>query len=247
MKEGGGGMEVYLEITYLMNALLIAFSFELLCFLLNIQMKMKELFKYIVVYNISFLLLYIDLFEGFLLFYYFLVTIYFFRKLTYIYYPIFTFVYISLLSFIEFMLPSSTIFQCILLVSGFNFLSLFIMSILFIIVCYLYISFCQYKINKEELVDVSFRGKSCLGFIDNGNKVFYKGYPVIFMTQRFINEYEKIGTIDITTASQIETIDITMIHDIEINHQKLHHVYVGIMPTCEYDCILNSQLLGGLL
>ena len=51
----------------------------------------------------------------------------------------------------------------------------------------------------------------------------------------------------IETANQVETVDIIVMKEIEINHQVLHHVYVGVMSYNEYDCILNSQLLGGLL
>ncbi|MEG0592922.1 MAG: hypothetical protein RR512_06380 [Coprobacillus sp.] len=114
-------------------------------------------------------------------------------------------------------------------------------------VFYLYISFCKHKVKDDEWVNVSFFDKKCLGFIDTGNKVFYKGYPVIFISKKLIGEYEVIDKIDIETASQKETIDLTVFKEIEINHQKLHHVYVGILYSNEYDCILNSQLLGGLL
>ena len=59
-------MEVYLEVTYLINALMILLTFELLCYLLNIQMSQKELLKYVLTYNLSVLFLYIDFFDGFL-------------------------------------------------------------------------------------------------------------------------------------------------------------------------------------
>ena len=116
-------MEVYLEVTYAINALMILLTFELLCFLLNQQMTIKELFKYTLTYNISIIFLFIDFFDGFLLLYDLLLTLFYFKKLTYIYYPLFLFVYISLLAFLEMILPSSTIFQGVLLVEGFDFVS----------------------------------------------------------------------------------------------------------------------------
>ncbi|MFR7591754.1 MAG: hypothetical protein ACLUVC_09940 [Longibaculum sp.] len=240
-------MEVYLEITYVINALMIFMTFELLCFLLNLKMTIKELFKYVLTYNISILFLFVDFFDGFLLLYDLLLTLFYFRRLTYIYYPLFLFIYISLLSFIDMMLPSSLIFQSVLLIEGFDFLSLFIISIMVICIFYFYISFCQQKIHGDELVDVCFLDKKCLGFIDSGNKVFYQGYPVIFITKELMGDYEKVGTIQIETALKQEEVDIMMMDEIEINHQTLHHVYVGVMSSSEYDCILNSQLLGGLL
>lgn len=244
---GGEIMEVYLEITYIMNALTIFLSFEILCFLLNVQMKKKELIKYMLTYNLSIFFLYIDFFDGFLLLYFFMLTFFYFRKLTYIYYPIFLFIYISILSFLEFTLSSSTIFQCVLLVEGFNFISLLVLSVMVICIFYFYISFCNYRINKDELVNVSYLGKQYLGFVDTGNKVFYKGVPVIFLSQKVVGVYELVDKIDVETATNKETIDITIVNEIEINYQKLHHVYVGVMTSHEYDCILNSQLLGGLL
>lgn len=240
-------MEVYLEVTYIINGLMILLTFELLCFLLNLQFTKKELLKYVLTYNISIIFLFIDFFDGFLLLYDLLLTLFYFRKLTYIYYPLFIFIYISILSFLEFMLPSSTLFQCVLLVEGFDFISLLIVSILVIIVFYFYISFCHYKINQDEMVNVSFLGKKCLGFVDNGNKVFYHGYPVIFITERLLEGYQAIDTIKIETANQVEMIDIILMNDIEINDTILHHVYVGVMSSSEYECILNSQLLGGML
>ena len=100
-------MEVYLEVTYLINALMILLTFELLCYLLNIQMSQKELLKYVLTYNLSVLFLYIDFFDGFLLLYDLLLSVFYFKKLTYIYYPLYLFIYISLLSFLSWILPSA--------------------------------------------------------------------------------------------------------------------------------------------
>lgn len=240
-------MEVYLEITYVMNASLILLSFELLCFLLNIQMNKKELFVYVLTYNISFILLYIDFFDGFLFVYDFILTFFYFKKLVYIYYPIYIFIYVSLLSFIELILPKSTLFQGILLIEGIHYMSILILAILLCVIVYFYIAYCRYKVNLQEMVRVSFLGITCLGFIDNGNKVFYKGYPVIFISKQLLKDYQKIDTIEISTANKIENIDIILIDEIEIQSLTLHHVYAGMMSSDEYDCILNSQLMGGFI
>lgn len=240
-------MRVYLEVTYCMNAFIILLSFELLCFLLNIQMTKKELLKYVMTYNISFIFLFLDLFDGFILLYNLFLTFFYFRKQTYIYYPIYIFIYISLLSFLEFCLPHSLIFQGVLLIEELNITSISIIAFLSCIIIYFYVSFCSYKLNQEDMIDVSFLDIKCLGFIDNGNKVFYKGYPVIFISKHLLNEYRAIDTIDVSTAHSLETIDIILLDDIDINHQTLHHVYAGLMSSSEYDCILNTQLMGGLL
>lgn len=240
-------MEVYLEITYLINAMMILLTFELLCFLLNLQMTYKELLKYMITYNISIIFLYIDIFDGFLFIYDLFLTFFYFRKLTYIYYPLLLFIYISLLSFLEWILPSSVIFQGVLIVEGLGTFSLLLLGGLIVCIFYFYVSFCKNKMEDSEMVDVCFFNTKCLGLIDNGNKVFYKGYPVIFISQRLLKQYDVIDYIDIETAMQKEKIAIMLMEEIEVNHQLLHHVYVGIMSSGEYDCILNTQLLGGLL
>ena len=240
-------MEVYLEVTYFMNMILVLLSFEILCFLLNTQIKKMKLCQYVLTYNISILFLFVDFFDGFLLLYNLLITFFYFRRLTYIYYPIYMFVYISLLSFLEFILPQSTIFQGVLLIEGINGISLLIVSLLAIVIIYFYISFCHYKINKDQFVDIMIGKKHCFGFVDTGNKVFYKGYPVIFVANDLLDDYPVIDTINIATATCKETIEVVLIDHIEINHQALQHIYAGKLLTGEYDCILNSELMGGLL
>lgn len=240
-------VEVYLEVTYCINALLILLTFEILCFLLNIQMRKRDLMKYVFTYNISFLFLYLDVFEGFLFVYSLILTLFYFKKQIYIYYPLYLFIYISLLSFLEWIVPYSTIYQGVLLVETFHISSFFIIGILSCLIIYFYISFCSYQLNKDELVDVSFLNIQCRGFIDNGNKVFYKGYPVVFISEHFIRDCPVIDTIEITTANKTEKMKMIVLDEMTINHQTLYHVYVGMMKAKEYDCIVNSQLMGGLL
>ncbi|MCD8029031.1 MAG: hypothetical protein LUF02_10350 [Erysipelotrichaceae bacterium] len=59
-------MDVYIEWTYLINGLMLFWTLEILCFLLNQVVKMKTLLLYVLFYNISFILLYVDMFSGFL-------------------------------------------------------------------------------------------------------------------------------------------------------------------------------------
>lgn len=73
-------MEVYLEMTYLMNALSILLTFEILRFLLGIQISKKKLCLYVLTYNISFILLFIDFFDGFLFVYFLILTFFIFKN-----------------------------------------------------------------------------------------------------------------------------------------------------------------------
>lgn len=240
-------MEVYIEITYGVNALIILLVFEILCFLLNLQMTPKELCLYVFTYNISVIFLFTDLFIGFLLVYDLILTIVYFRRLVYIYYPLYIFIYFSIISFLEWLLPSSLIFQGVLLIEGFDFALMMTIAVFVILICYFYINYCQYHLHEDHFAEVRFQEQVWQGFIDNGNRVNYHGYPVIFINRQLFKDYQRIDTICIETASQKEWIDIVLLHEITINHLTLHHVYAGMMTSSAYDCILNKQLLGGLL
>ncbi len=239
-------MNVYIEITYFMNALLILLSFEILSFLLNIRITKKRLCLYVLTYNISFVFLFIDLFTGFILLYDFILTFFYFKRSVYIYYPVYLFIYFSILSFVQWLLPSSIIFQGVLLMEGYHMRYIMIIAILVILISYFYIDLCRHRIH-QQMVKVCFQGHQCYGFIDNGNQVTYHGYPVIFINQRFAGDYTVIDNIWIETASQQEKIDLILLPDITIHHQTLHDVYAGIISSNQCDCILNQQLMGGLL
>lgn len=239
-------MLVYTEITYLLNALMIFLSFEILAFLMNMKIEVKQMIKYVFSFNISIFLIYFDVFEGFLLVYDLLICLFFFKKQTYIYYPIFIFIYISLLSFFGFF-DNMIIFQCILIVDGFNIPSIFLISLIFVLSIYFYIYYCSLIISDYDYVDISLCNQQLKGFIDNGNKVYYKGYPLLFLNTSLINNYEIIDYIEITTAIQKETIAIIEIDEIMINHQSIHHLYAGLIDKLEYDCILSPKLMGGIL
>lgn len=241
-------MEVYIEVTYLLNALLLFISFEILSFLLNINILFKDMVKYVLTFNISILLLFVDFFDGFLLFYYLIISFFYFKKQIYLYYPIFIFIYISLLSFFNLCLDDMVIFQCILLCEGLNISSLMIIVICIIISSYFYIQYCSLLLrDKDDYVDIFYKDKQYIGFIDNGNKVFYKGYPLIFFRKKLIKDYKTIDYIEIKTAINADKIPIIEIDEITINHQLLHHIYVGLIDDLDYDCILSPRLMGGII
>ncbi|MFR1686307.1 hypothetical protein [Massilimicrobiota timonensis] len=239
-------MNVYIEVTYFMNAILILLCFEILSFLLNIQITIKKLCLYVFTYNISIVFLFVDLFTGFLLVYDFILTFFYFRRLIYIYYPVYLFIYFSILSFVQWLLPSSIIFQGVLLIEECQFSYLFVIALIVIIISYFYVYLSRQRIHHQS-VKVCLQGKIYEGFIDNGNQVTYRGSPVIFLNREIVGNYSVIDQIWIETASQQERIDLILLSDITIHNQKLHNVYAGIISSSQYDCILNQQLMGGLL
>lgn len=241
-------MEVYIEVTYLLNALLLFLTFEILSFLFNIHFNIKEIFKYMLTYNISIVLIYIDFFEGFLLFYYLILCLFYFRKQAYLYFPVFIFIYISLLSFFDVCLEEMIVFQCILIAEGFHFISLFIILIFVLIATYFYIQYCSLKLSHDnDYVDIFFHHNQYIGFVDNGNNVYYKGYPLIFINKKNIQEYQIIDKIIIQTALKKEEIEIIKIKEININHQSLNNIYAGVIEEIEYDFILSPRIMGGVL
>lgn len=241
-------MDVYIEVTYLLNTVLLFISFEILSFLLNINISFKEMLKYVITYNISFLLIFIDFFEGFLLFYYLIISYIYFKKQIYLYYPIFVFIYISLLSFFDLCLENMIIFQGILLCEGLSISSLTLIVICAVVACYCYIQYCSLLLKEnDDYVDIFYNNKQYIGFIDNGNKVLYKGYPLIFFSKDILGEYKTIDYIEIKTAIKDDLIPIIEIDEITINHQLLHHIYVGVIEDLDYDCILSPRLMGGII
>lgn len=241
-------MEVYIEVTYFLNALLLFFSFEILSFLLNINISLKEMLKYMLTYNISILLIYIDFFDGFLIFYFLIVSIVYFRKQVYLYYPVFIFIYISLLSFFDLCLHEMISYQCILLCEGFSIPSLTVVILFVIIASYFYVYYCSITIKEiDNYVDIFIGGKQYIGFIDTGNKVTYKGYPLIFFNKKLLKDYNAIDYIEIKTAVNLDLVPIIKIQDITINHQLLHNIYIGLIEELDYDCILSPSLMGGII
>ncbi|MCD7894724.1 MAG: hypothetical protein LUG60_13640 [Erysipelotrichaceae bacterium] len=238
-------MEVYIEWTYLMNGFIILWTWEILCFLLNQLISIKKLMIYVLLYNVSLILLYMDMFNGWILLYDLVISILLFRKLVYIYYPLYIFIYISLISFMHFMIHDSLIFQGILIVRGLSISVMLIISVMVVILIYFYIHDCKNKIH-DDFVEVVLNHKHCLGFIDNGNKVTYQGCPVIFMNNDLI-EGDFVDRIEIEVVNRKQVIDIVQVKDILIDGFVLHDVYVGVLYDCEYDCILNNQLLGGFI
>ncbi len=238
-------MDVYIEWTYVVNGLVILWTLEILFFLLNQIVSIKLLLLYAFFYNISVILLYVDIFGGFVFLYDLVISLILFRKLIYIYYPLYVFVYMSIISFMHYMIKDSLIFQGILLIRGLSLSAMFILSMIVIIFIYFYLNYCKNKIHRC-FVEVVLHGNHCKGFIDNGNQVTYKGVPIIFMNDKYILE-DYVDRIEIKVINNKQMIHIVQVKDIYIDKHVFHDVYIGVMHNCEYDCILNNQILGGLL
>ena len=146
----------------------------------------------------------------------------------------------------EFVLSHSIIFQGILLIENFEVSSFVVLAIFLLIIIYFYISFIQTKIHDNDIV-INLDHKFYRGFIDSGNQAWYKGYPLIFLSDKIVDQYDVIDSIYINTAYRKEKVDIVLIGRMDINFETFYNVYAGKMNLNEYDCILNTYLLGGVL
>ena len=67
------------------------------------------------------------------------------------------------------------------------------------------------------------------------------------MSYEIVSEYDVVDKVYVDTAYRKEMIDVVLIKQIEINFETFYNVYAGKMNINEYDCILNTYLLGGVL
>ena len=44
-----------------------------------------------------------------------------------------------------------------------------------------------------------------------------------------------------------QIIDIICIDELVVNHQQLHNVYAGIIDDIHYECLLNKDVMGGVI
>ncbi len=240
-------MEVYLEITYLINALILLTTFEILTFILNVKISTKTLMKYVFTYNISIIFLFYDFSPGMIYIYFFLLTLMYYKKMIYVYFPLIVFIYISLTSFLEYLLPDTIMFQGILLVEGVNVPVLFFIGIFAFSMLFLFIQFMRQRLNRHDGIEVMINGRTCTAIIDTGNLVTYKGYPVIFIDPELTQGLDFIDEIEIETAIASEAIPIYSIPELKVEDKVLNNIYAGTMMTGKYKCILHANLLGGLL
>lgn len=245
-------MEVYIELVYLINLLIIIVSYQILTIILNINLDYKRLLLYSLLTNISLIVLYIDASNYILLVSWLIVFSILFKKQVFLFYPSFLFIYFSLIRCISSLVQESYIYSGILIIPiSYTNLSIMIISILFVILQFMFVIYCRHKIKiNEYLLDVSINYKNkkidCVGFLDSGNEVYYEGYPIILLNKQLVVEYEVIDVVSIDNIKECY-IEIIIVDKLVVNKQILKNVYVGIIENIKYDCLLNKQLMGGIL
>lgn len=245
-------MDVYIELTYIINAFIYIVVFEILAILLNINWSLKKILLYSFLCNISLILIYIDYLPYISLFYWFFVFMLLFRKQIFLYFPAYIIVYFSILLFINTLIENSFIYNGILITpASYTDIAVICVSLIFAIIEYMYVVYSKKKIITDQyFYDVRFLYQhhtyTCQGFLDSGNNAYYLGFPLIFIKRGIVKDYQSIDICLIDSLSE-KQVDIIQVDSFWVNDQLLHDVYIGIIDHMQYDCLLNKELMGGIL
>lgn len=244
-------MDVYIELVYVINLAILMICFECMAILLHIQLSYKKVLVYSILMNYSIVMLYFDTIYYILLIGWFALFLILFKKQVFLYYPTFIILYYSLLYFIQSLVSQAFIYQGILITPiHYSDILLCVMAILFIIIQTMFIVYCRRKVVHGSLLyDVSIQYKNkqyfVQGFLDSGNEVYYQGFPLLLL-RKDIMEYSPLDTITIDNIANV-TIDVIQVEQCIVNRQQLHNIYVGMIETMQYDCLLHKEIMGGVL
>ena len=95
----GENMEVYIELTYLVNFMLILLAVEMMAILLNKELSYRIVLKHSFYLSSVIFLLYFDYYGWLILFIWAIIFVFLYHKQVFLYYPVFIFVYFSLVYF----------------------------------------------------------------------------------------------------------------------------------------------------
>lgn len=86
-------MDVYIEITYLINLIVLMIVFEMMIMLLNLNWSFKRICGYSFICNLSLMMIYIDLYKIVPLIIWLIIFAFLFKKQLFLYYPTFLTLY----------------------------------------------------------------------------------------------------------------------------------------------------------
>lgn len=248
----GEVMEVYVEVTFLTNFLIILSSLEMMGILLCKEMSYLQVLKESFLLSFSVLLLYIDSYSWMILIIWLVIFYLLYHKQIFLYYPIFLFIYFSILYFVSSFIYESFIYNGILIVPvSFSSFVLFIVGLLFVLLQIMFIVYLKRKVRINSYlypVELFYDGKQYVfnGFLDSGNEVYYEGFPLILVNEKIIDNYEVIDVVELNDLRS-DFIGVIKVDTLAINNQLLENIYVGVIKEIEYDCLLNKSLMGGIL
>lgn len=248
----GEVMEIYVELTYLTNFLVIFSSLEMLGILLSKEFTYITVLKQSVLLSFVTFLLYVDNYSWLILLIWLIIFYLLYRKQIFLFYPVFLFIYFSILYFASSFINESLIYNGILLVPV-NFSSglLFIVGLLFGLLQVMFIVYLKRKVRISSFMyplQLIYNGKKykIKGFLDSGNEVYYEGFPLILINQEVIDQYLVIDVLQLNDLRS-DFIEIIKAEKLIVNNQQLENIYLGVIKGISYDCLLNKSLMGGVL
>lgn len=245
-------MEVYVEVTFLTNFLIILSSLEMMGILLCKEMSYLQVLKESFLLSFSVLLLYIDSYSWMILIMWVIIFYFLYHKQIFLYYPVFLFIYFSVLYFISSFINDSFIYNGVLIVPiSFSSFILFIVGLLFVLFQVMFIVYLKRTVRINSYlypVKLFYDGKEYIfnGFLDSGNEVYYEGFPLILVNEKIIDNYEVIDVVELDDLRN-GFIGIIKVDTLAVNNQLLENIYVGVINGISYDCLLNKSLMGGIL
>lgn len=245
-------MEVYLELTYLCNYIIILVAIEMLGILLNKEMTYLKALQHSFYLSLIILLLYFDQHSWLILIIWLFVFYLLYQKQIFLYYPTFIFIYFSILYFTSSLIPEAFIYNGLLIAPvNISNLMLFTVGLLMILIQVMFIVYLKRKVRINDYLYVMKLNyqQQCYemqGFLDSGNEVYYNGFPLILIKEGVIKDYQIIDIMQLNDLRS-DVIEIIKVNELMINHQVLKDVYVGIIKGIQYDCLLNKALMGGVL
>lgn len=248
----GENMEVYIELTYLVNYLFILLAVEMMAILLSKEISYFEVVKQSFYLSLVIGLLYVDYHGYLILIIWAVILTCLYQKQVFLYYPVFIFAYFSLVYFCSSLIDQAFIYNGILITPiNVGIAGLMIVSILAVLMQVMFIVYLKRKVRIGEFLydlQIIYHDQKYLitGFLDSGNEVYYQGFPLILINERVIEDYQIIDVIGLNDLRS-DQIDVIKLDSLQINKQILNNIYAGIISNIQYDCLLNKALMGGVL
>ncbi|WP_296875590.1 hypothetical protein [Thomasclavelia sp.] len=248
----GENMEVYIELTYLVNYLFILLAVEMMAILLSKEISYFEVVKQSFYLSLVIGLLYVDYHGYLILIIWAVILTCLYQKQVFLYYPVFIFAYFSLVYFCSSLIDQAFIYNGILITPiNVGVAGLMIVSILAVLMQVMFIVYLKRKVRIGEFLydlQIIYHDQKYLitGFLDSGNEVYYQGFPLVLINERVIEDYQIIDVIGLNDLRS-DQIDVIKLDSLQINKQILNNIYAGIISNIQYDCLLNKALMGGVL
>lgn len=245
-------MEVYVEVIYIVHFLITLLSLENMTILLQINPSTKSIIKNTFIFSSTYFFIYLDANLFIVLIGWFILFLIVYQKQLFLYFPTFMILYFTIVYFICSLSPSSFIYNGLLMFPmQISILGSFMIVLLFTLSTVMYFIYCKKKISSMNYmypIQLTYQGNTiyCNALLDSGNEMYYEGYPLILFSKRVIEDYQKITTLYSNGVIE-QVIDIIVIERCIINDQKLNNIYAGVINQLDYDCLLNKQLMGGII